>query len=157
MQDQTKDHQYYKDLNDSCFALMLKKSDRYVSAFFNDHLKNYGIRITQFSVLIHLATSDTVSLNGLSRRLSMERSTITRGLRALVRDGYATITVEVDRGDRRKKAVAITTEGLRLINKAVRGWEEAQDIVKQSFTEKEIKELREYLSNLYDKLIVHRG
>ena len=49
-------------------------------------LKSCNLRITQFSILSFLATSDNKTMNILSNELLMDRTTLTRSLEVLFKD-----------------------------------------------------------------------
>jgi DNA-binding MarR family transcriptional regulator len=139
-------------INNFCISLMLKRTDRCITSFFNSHLKKYKLVITQFSILIELADGESCHVSELARKLSTDRTTLVRNVEPMKRRGYVETHLQFQ-GLRKKRMITITSAGLLAVTKAVRGWEEAQDVVKKFFTEAEIRQLREYLYMVYDKLI----
>src|SRR5215472_1683757 len=76
----------YMDLTaliDDCACLKVRTAARAVTRFYDDAFRPVGLRATQLSVLVAVASSEAVSIASLSRLLGMDRSTLTRNLRPL--------------------------------------------------------------------------
>ena len=90
---------------------------------YDDALRPVGLRITQFSVLAHLAQHGEVRVRDLGAGLLLEETTLTRSLRPLEQQDW----VQSRAGDdRREKYVSITRAGRAVLTEAVPLWREAQ-------------------------------
>ena len=76
----------------SCKCFKMRKASRFVTQFYDKKLKSVGIKITQFSILSFIATSENKTMNALSKEMLMDRTTLTRGLNILLKEGLITQT-----------------------------------------------------------------
>ena len=75
----------YRQLQ-TCKCLKLRKASRIVTQFYDKKLRSCNLRITQFSIMSFLSTSENKTMNSLSEDLSMDRTTLTRSLRVLLKE-----------------------------------------------------------------------
>jgi DNA-binding MarR family transcriptional regulator len=75
-------------------------------------------------VLVAVASSEAVSIASLSRMLGMDRSTLTRNLRPLGKNGLVVLGPE---GHYRSRTLSITSKGNQLVLKALPLWEKTQE------------------------------
>ena len=75
----------YRQLQ-TCKCLKLRKASRIVTQFYDNKLRSCNLRITQFSIMSFLSTSENKTMNSLSEDLSMDRTTLTRSLRVLLKE-----------------------------------------------------------------------
>jgi len=66
-----------------------------------------------------------VTINGLAERMAMDRTTLSRNLKPLVREGL----LEVSPGDGRTRLMCISPEGKRALDEACPMWQVAQQEV----------------------------
>ena len=92
----------YRQLT-SCKCFKMRKASRLTTQFYDKKLKSVGIRITQFTILSFIATTENKTLISLSEELSMDRTTLTRGLNILLKDG---LIKQIKAKDSRKKVMA---------------------------------------------------
>jgi len=113
-----------KNVATECAALRTRMASRAITRAYDEALRPIGLRVTQFTLLnaIKLGTPDSIS--GLADRLAMERTTLTRNLRLLEREGLITVGPE---GHRRARSLHLTEAGERKLEQALPRWREAQD------------------------------
>ena len=112
-----------------CFAHSVRRADRVLSQIYNDHLSPLGLRITQFALMRALHYLGETTATRLEKALVMDQTTVSRGLKPLMRDGYITVMP----GDsRREKILVLTPEGEALYQQALEPWELAQQAVRVS-------------------------
>jgi DNA-binding MarR family transcriptional regulator len=106
-----------------CACFSLRKAGRAVTQLYDEALREAGIRVTQFTVLVaaHLAGETPVSQ--MAQILVMDRTTLTRNLKPLEAKGLITIRAGVDR---REKRVTLTSRGRAMVASALPLWEQAQ-------------------------------
>ncbi len=105
----------------SCFAL--RRAARVITQHYDRHLRPEGLRATQFTLLTVLALGGPLSLSWAADRLGMERTTLTRNLRALMARGF--VTAEPGE-DRRVQMLSVTRKGIAAARAALPRWREAQ-------------------------------
>lgn len=107
----------------ACTCFNLRKAARVVTQIFEAALEPSGLKATQFSVLAVLAAAGTATMTGLARALVTDRTTLTRNLRPLVKQGL----IAIESGaDRRTRFVALTGRGRAKLEAALPLWKKAQ-------------------------------
>jgi len=87
-------------------------------------MRGSGVRGTQFTLLATLVQTGPIPTTRLAEFQGLERTTLTRNLSRLVRDGF----VQIHEGeDRRVRKVAITPTGEEAARRALPFWKKAQD------------------------------
>jgi DNA-binding MarR family transcriptional regulator len=130
-----------------CTCLALRRATRRVTQIYDAHMKPLGLRITQFAVLGQLAGSPDsapaqISITALARRLGLDRSTLGRNLRPLLKAGL----VAMEGGeDRRAHTLALTGAGRALLEKAIPLWRDAQRHVSEKLGRDKTRALRAVL------------
>ena len=129
-----------KDLSKlrGCACFNLRKSARAVTQFYDRILKPSGLRGTQFSLLAAAAMNDSMNISNLADALVMERTTLTRNLRPLERQGL----VRISRGeDQRSREVTLTPEGSRRLAVALPLWNQAQGRMEEGMGRQRLRHL----------------
>ncbi len=106
-----------------CTCANLRKAARVVTQAYDAALQPSGLKSTQFILLANLAGQDGMPLTQLAEALVMDRTTLTRNLRPLLREGLLRIDQEEDLRVRR---VSLTDAGADAVEAARPLWEEMQ-------------------------------
>src|SRR5206468_2112465 len=106
-----------------CAAGNLRRTTRALTQLYDDMLQPSGLRITQFSLLVNIGRIEQATIGQLAELLIIDRTTLTRNLRVLEKDG---LLETVDGGDQRTHTVRLTVKGERALAKALPLWEQAQ-------------------------------
>lgn len=107
----------------NCACLNLRKAARVVAQVYDQHLQPCGLKNTQFSLLRAASLLGPISISDLAEQLQMDRTTLTRNLRPVERDGL----IEVVAGkDARTRNVKVTPAGAKKLKQALPLWESAQ-------------------------------
>ena len=132
----------YQGINavDCCFAL--RKVTRAVTQFYDRHLEPSGIRSTQFTLLLTLTASAGKTLTEMAEGLVMDRTTLTRNLKPLEKEGLITTTKLIDK---RTKGYVLTEKGQQAIQKGMPLWQTAQQHITSRLGEDRYKRLLEEL------------
>ncbi len=108
----------------ACSCTRLRRTARLITQAYDEALKESGLKITQYAVLANAARAEGLSISDLADRLALERTTLTRNLRPLERDGF----IEVTKGsDRRARAVHVTEAGRRLYKATFPKWQAVEN------------------------------
>lgn len=129
---------------DSCTCSELRRAARAVTLLYDNAFKSSGLLSTQLGVLHVIYKSDSIRITHLARELGMDRTTLTRNLSVLERQGF--IKISSGNKDNRTRTVTITYKGRATIAKAIPRWNEVQRKVKQQMGETSWKELMHKLS-----------
>ena len=130
-----------------CACEGLRRTARAVTQIYEDALAPSGLRATQFPILVGLAAAGPVPVTRLAEALGLDRTTLTRNMRALVDQGLIAIA---DGEDRRTRVVALTDQGRRSLAEALGMWERAQASVEDRFGHRSLQRLHDELSRLTD-------
>lgn len=128
-----------------CTCGLIRRSARQITQTYDAALKETGLRITQYSILANLEGRQGLSITDLAQLLVMDRTTLTRNLRPLQRDGL----VELAEGaDNRSKALRITPRGNELLKVARPLWRETEKSVRLTVADEDIAQLRQLLDRV---------
>jgi len=108
--------------NYGCTCARLRKLTRRITRVYDAHLAAQGIKTTQYSLMVNAAAAAR-TVSDLAALLDMERTTLTRNLRALVQQGWLKLSMG---HDPRTRLVSITPSGRRKLAAAEPYWRAAQ-------------------------------
>ena len=107
-----------------CVNFNLRKAMRAVSQHYDKILAPSKLRCTQFTILTILSRMDELSITELAEHLVMDRTTLTRNLKPLEKEGYLTIMPGIT--DKRSRHVVLTHSGKTAQKMAMPYWLQAQ-------------------------------
>jgi len=114
------------ELARNCACFNLRKAARVATQLYDAALEPSGLRATQISVLVAIALHGRVPLGRLAETLVMDRTTLTRNLRPLEKQGW----VVDERGpDRRERYLELTRAGRAVLERALPLWHGVQSRV----------------------------
>ncbi len=116
---------------------------RSVTQLYDSAFRRIDLRGTQFAVLAAISKVGPIPMSRLSERLVMDRTTLTRDLKPLERDGFVTVKAGEDK---RVRLVELTESGRLKVNQGVPIWESLQDHVFEQMGKKNWKSLMKGLS-----------
>lgn len=131
----------------TCTYFHLRKASRAVTQLFVETMKTSGLQGTQFTILVAVAIHSSSTVSDLAESLTMDRTTLTRTLKPLIKKG---LLVAEPGEDRRIKVVSLTSEGYVVLSEAIPLWQEAQARVVENLGEEKWKMLLLLLENLSD-------
>jgi DNA-binding MarR family transcriptional regulator len=130
---------------DICTCSELRKAARAITLLYDNAFKSSGLLSTQFGVLQVLCEIDSIQITDLAGKLGMDRTTLTRNLSVLERDGF----IKISQGkDHRTRIVIATQKGHVAVSKTILMWSEIQCKVKQKLGENSWRELMHNLTGL---------
>ena len=113
---------------DSCLCHRTRMAARAVTRFYDEMLRSTGLRATQLAVLVAVGRDEVFSITALAKFIGMDRSTLTRNLAPLKREGLIRVGSE---GWRRSRTVEMTKKGHSRLREALPFWEHAQETLRQ--------------------------
>ena len=116
-----------QELVADCACHKVRMAARAVTRAYDDALRALGLRATQYAVLVAIGNEGAMSITALAEVLGMDRTTLTRNLGPLAKEGLVAVGVEAWR---RSRAVEITKKGRARLREALPLWEQAQATLK---------------------------
>ncbi|MBT6147199.1 MAG: winged helix-turn-helix transcriptional regulator [Gemmatimonadetes bacterium] len=121
-----------------CACFGLRKSARAVTQLYDRILRPSGLRGTQFTLLAVAAQNESMSISNLADILVMERTTLTRNLRPLEKQGL----VKIEPGqDPRSRQVSLTAAGGKRLAAALPLWDQAQALLTEGMGQPPLQRL----------------
>ena len=127
---------------DQCAFYKMRRASRVVTQVYDRFLKPCDLAPTQFSLLVALASAGQVTISRLAETMAMDRTTLTRNLKPLEREGLIKI---VPGPDRRTRAVTLTSSGKKKLQAALPLWEQAQTYMAKKLGQGQWEELKSTL------------
>jgi DNA-binding MarR family transcriptional regulator len=141
----------------TCTCGELRKAARAVTLLYDNAFKSTGLLSTQFNVLQAIYNIDSIRISDLANKLGMDRTTLTRNLSVLERQGF----IKISQGkDQRTRIVTATQKGRSAVSKTILLWNEVQRKVKQEMGENSWRELMQNLGQLVkvtEQLVTHNN
>jgi DNA-binding MarR family transcriptional regulator len=141
----------------TCTCGELRKAARAITLLYDNAFKSSGLLSTQFNVLQSIYNIDSIRISDLANKLGMDRTTLTRNLSVLERQGF----IDISQGnDHRTRIVTATQKGRNAVGKTILLWNEIQGKVKQKMGESSWSELMQNLDQLLkvtDQLTTHNN
>lgn len=129
----------------ACHCLAVRQAARQITQLYDHHLAPTGLRATQFAILRTLARIQPATMQTLAAAIIMDRTTLTRSLRPLEREGF----VAVARGtDNRTRVLSLTQAGQARLQAAQAHWTAAQADFEKRFGPSGLPELRTNLDQI---------
>lgn len=104
----------------TCLCLHSQRAARALARLFDKALRPLGLSNGQFSLLMALNRPAPPTVGQLADFLAMDRTSLTAALKPLARRGL--VEVIADTADRRSRKIAITAQGVALLQDALPIW-----------------------------------
>ena len=122
---------------------------RVVTQYFDDRMRQFDLRGTQFALLAHTYAMGPVALTKLAEVMVTDRTTLARNLVPLEKSGL----IRVEPGDdRRTRIISITPEGRTRFTEAYPAWKETQEEIKKMMGHDNWSSMMSEVSNLIDQI-----
>jgi DNA-binding MarR family transcriptional regulator len=131
------------DASAGCVCFHLRRSARTITQFYDHMLAPSGLRATQFTLMTVVRRAGGLPFSSLADVLGMDRTTLTRNLRPLEREGLVKFA---SGSDRRVRLVRLTRLGERKQAEAEPLWAKAHARVTEGIGEKTWRSLQKDLS-----------
>lgn len=131
-----------------CTGATVRRLARRITSFYEQHLLPSGLKLSQYSVLAHLSERPQ-SLLALSRRLEMDRTTLTRNLKPLLANRWI---AEVGDTDARRRLLMLTPSGTRVRRQARVRWKSAQLALEKQLGRNSVARLHAQLDAALERL-----
>ena len=128
-----------------CVGSNIRRTDRVITQFYDAILAPSGITTPQFGLLVTLAHVAPITINDLAELMSIDRTTLTRNLGLLIKEGL----IRSEEGaDRRMRLMQLTPQGEEAIERARPLWQEAQSRIERALGRERVDALLTELAAL---------
>jgi DNA-binding MarR family transcriptional regulator len=132
-----------------CTCFRIRGAARRVTQIYSKHLAPTGLKISQFSLLGFVSAQGPVSMGRLSDLLATDRTTLTRNLGPLLKDG---LIERAQSGDKRRHDLVATAAGRALFKRALPLWAAAEQEVRDAMGAKLTADLHGAIDRSMEKL-----
>jgi DNA-binding MarR family transcriptional regulator len=132
----------------ACTGARLRRLTRRVTAFYEHHMRDSGLKLSQYSLLAQLSDVPQ-SLTALADRMEIDRTTLTRSLQPLLEQD---LVGESSGTDARQRLFVLTAEGMRVRTAARKQWRQAQVALEQHLGRDFVAELHTRLEQALSRL-----
>lgn len=119
------------DAASGCACHKVRIAARAVTRAYDEALRPVGLRSTQFTVLVAASVAAGIPLNQLATVLGLERTTLTRSLDAIEKEGL----ICLEKVDGRTRKVVLTQRGKYRLDLALPLWNQAQQNLRRRLGE----------------------
>src|SRR3954471_24288797 len=106
-----------------CLAVRVRTLNRAVTALYDEALRPHGLRVGQLKLLVAVARMGTARPGDLCRVLRMDKSTLSRDVEVMRRNGWLEVG---DSADARARPLRPSAQGHALLEAVVPAWRQAQ-------------------------------
>ncbi len=129
----------------NCACFNVRKTARVLTQEYDQSITPSGLKTTQFSALAVIRRLGPIMITDLAKAMEIERTSLTRNLKLIERDGF----IKSRSGeDARSRIVEITEAGQEKLDEAQVLWQTVQSRVVEKFGEKRFEFLRDELEAL---------
>jgi DNA-binding MarR family transcriptional regulator len=135
-----------QDAATTCACQQVRMAARAVTRAYDEALRPVGLRSTQFTVLVAASVANGIPLNRLATMLGLERTTLTRSLTGIQKEGL----IQVESVDGRTRSVVLTQLGADRLGRALPLWDQAQQKLRGRLGEQGWSNLHHSLAKLIE-------
>ncbi|KEQ51974.1 MarR family winged helix-turn-helix transcriptional regulator [Sphingobium chlorophenolicum] len=112
-----------------CLAEGLRAANRAIMKHYVDGMAGSPVNPVQMSLLMRVYYLRNATMQTLARHMETDRTTTTRNVEILVRDGFLDVS---EGADKRQRLVRLTKRGHEALEEAIPKWRKAQESLKES-------------------------
>src|SRR5256885_2853371 len=109
-----------------CVAVRLRMLNRVITNIYDNALRPLGLKVSQMNILVAAAKMGTLRPLEVCEYLHLDVSTLSRNVERMKARGWLDVVPDEDG---RSQPFQLTSQGKKLLEKAVPAWNEAQQLV----------------------------
>ena len=125
-----------------CIASRLRRLSRIADSYLRKELEGFDITENQMNILFMLHKLGRIEQGEIGRKLVLERSTVSRGVKLLEKQGY------VKRSSDYRPDIELTNKGKELVKNLVPVWEQFMNEMCDKIGKKGIEQIEELESKI---------
>ncbi len=122
----------------ACACATARQMARVLTQLYDAKLRSSGVEAPQFGLLMTLEKQGPCNQAELGRRYALDKTTVSRNLKVLERNGWIHSSVG---SDRRQRQFALTAEGRKKLDAAKPEWKKAQGELRSGMSDIEWNEM----------------
>lgn len=128
-----------------CLCSVLMLATRSVTRLYDEELRSVGLEPTQHAMLFMVKSIGAMTLGDLGERLALDKTTVSRNAKILVRNAW----LSLERGeDGRERIAMLTDAGVKKLAQARPHWERAQERMRKALPAGGFESVRKQLPDL---------
>ena len=131
-------------ISEECLGVRVRMLSRIVTRTYDELLRPHGIKFSQMNILSVLALHGPIQPVQVGRRLSIEKSTLSRNVRLMEANGW----LENLPGEANTQLLRLTRRGRELYTKAAPAWQQAQERLAELLGDRATAALRTAVNRL---------
>ena len=128
-----------------CIAAKVRLLNRVITRIYDEALRPLRIKVGQMNVLLIVAREEPVSPVDLEPVLQMDKSTLSRTVDRLGKQGW----LEVSSGKGRSQNLTVSAKGRRILKEALPLWRQAQRRSRKALSEDGVEALAQTADHLW--------
>ena len=106
-----------------CFCVSVRGLANRLTQLYDDRMAPFDLKITQYSVMKKIVEKPNSTISEIAQMCDLDRTTLTRSLRILERDGWLEFVKAKDQREKRLQIKATKTSDF---DRAQRAWQQVQ-------------------------------
>ncbi len=131
-----------------CYCKNMRQITSQITKLYDQHLKEAGVTCQQFSTLECVRAIEPVSVTELSRKMRLDRSSLSRNLKIMKTNRL----IEDHAGSGRSRQIVLSEHGKTTLLEAEKQWAKAQAALESMFDSQQLDRFKEMLHILNDRL-----
>lgn len=127
-----------------CLAVRVRVLNRAITALYDDALRPHGLRVGQLNLLVAIARMGSARAGDLCRFLHMDKSTLSRDVEVLRRNGW----LEDNQPGGRTRPLTLSRAGLSQLEQVVPAWRQAQENARRLVGKEGVSAILQVTQNL---------
>lgn len=107
----------------TCIAVRLRLLNRVITGIYDAALRDLGVKISQLNILVVTAKLGVARPAQVCEILQLDTSTLSRNVERMKTNGWLRVVAD---DDARAQPFELTSQGKKLIERAIPAWEDAQ-------------------------------
>ena len=132
-----------------CVCFNIRKAARAITQIYDTLFKEVGLTSSQAAILNSTRMLGNLTVNQLADAMATDRTTITRNLKPLLRDGLVMISPGEDK---RERVVTVTPKGENLSLQTMAAWEKFQRKIEGTVGKERIERLCRELTSAMEEI-----
>ena len=128
-----------------CFCVSVRGLANRLTQLYDDRMAPFDLKVTQYSVMKKIVDKPSSTISEIAQMCDLDRTTLTRSLRILERDGWLEFVKAKDQREKRLQMKATKTSDF---DRAQRAWQQVQRELSALIDLDPIRKADEQLSNI---------
>src|SRR5438874_5731401 len=128
-----------------CVAVRLRMLNRVITNIYDDALRSLDLKVSQMNILVAAAKMGTARPIEVCEHLHLDVSTLSRNVERMKARGWLEVVPDEDG---RLQPFRLTSQGRKLLEKAVPAWSEAQQRAKEILGNRFVDQLNEAMKRV---------